>query len=138
MAWKKYNYTPVETWKFVCPSDSNDILQNLGVNVFDVTNGMPLTTRINKEYESSSFSLDLFQLNCPDGSIRDDISLVKKWVKFINADNDFLLKTPKGDVWIIEISGSPSRSYEYGGETVLTKVNYDWVQVAKTEDVNIS
>lgn len=138
LAWKKYNYTPVETWKFVCPSDSNDILQNLGVNVFDVTNGMPLTTRINKEYESSSFSLDLFQLNCPDGSIRDDISLVKKWVKFINADNDFLLKTPKGDVWIIEISGSPSRSYEYGGETVLTKVNYDWVQVAKTEDVNIS
>ena len=136
--YKKYAYTPEETWNFISQPDSNEILQNLGINVYDTTNGMPLTTRINKEYESSSFSLDLFQLNCPDGSIRDDISLVKKWVKFINADNDFLLKTPKGDVWIVEISGSPSRNYEYGSDTILTKINYDWVQVARTEEVDIS
>ena len=136
--WKENAYSPIETWKFVCPPDANDILQNLGINLYDSTNGMPLLTRTNKEYESSSFSVDLLQLNCPDGTITDDIALVKKWVKFINGNNDFMLKSLKGDVWIIEISGNPSRSYDYGGDISLTTVKYDWVQVVDTEKVYIS
>ena len=135
MVWKKYSYTAQETWKFVCPPDSNDITQNIGINLYDTTNGMPLITRNNKEYESSSFSMNLLQLTCPNQEIRDDINLVRKWIKFINGENDFLLKSVKGDVWVMEIAGNPSRAYEYGTNELLTTVKYDWVQVAKTEDV---
>ena len=99
---------------------------------------MPLLTRINKEYESSSFSLDLLQLKCDSGEVADDISLVKKWAKFINGDNDFMLKNPKGDVWIIEVTGAPSRAYEYGTDIMVTTIKYDWVQVADTDKTAIA
>ena len=137
-AWKENAYSPIETWNFATIPDSNDIISNLGINLYDGTNGMPLLTRINKEYESSSFSLDLLQLKCDSGEVADDISLVKKWVKFINGDNDFMLKNPKGDVWIIEVTGAPSRAYEYGTDIMVTTIKYDWVQVADTDKTAIA
>ena len=137
-AWKENAYSPIETWNFATIPDSNDIISNLGINLYDGTNGMPLLTRINKEYESSSFSLDLLQLKCDSGEVADDISLVKKWVKFINGDNDFMLKNPKGDVWIIEVTGTPSRAYEYGTDIMVTTIKYDWVQVADTDKTVIA
>ena len=91
--------------------------------------------RTQKEYESGTFTIDLMQLSCPDNEIKDNISFVKKWTKFINGENDFLYKNPKGDVWIINVSGNPSRSYSYGSQYMETTVTYEWVQIIKIDDV---
>lgn len=135
LTWKKYGYRPVETWYFKTSPQDASITQNLGISLYDTTNGMPLITRTQKEYESGTFTIDLMQLSCPDNEIKDNISFVKKWTKFINGENDFLYKNPKGDVWIINVSGNPSRSYSYGSQYMETTVTYEWVQIIKTDDV---
>lgn len=130
-------YKVGDTWTFVTSPNSNNIDTNIGSYLYEGTNSMPIVVRNDKQYESSSFTIDLLQLNCSDGSITDDVKLVKKWVEFITGKHEFLLKTPKGDVWIVDIANeNPSRSYDFGGSLITTNVTYSWVQVKNNTDVS--
>lgn len=135
--YSKTTYTIGDTWNFEVSPNSNDISTNIGSYLYEGTNSMPTVTRNDKEYESSTFTLDLMQFECPNGIVKDDIKYVKKWVNFITGQNDFLLKTPKGDVWIVEITNdNPSRNYSFGSEIISTNITYSWVQVQNNDNIS--
>ena len=54
-------------------------------------------------------------------------------MEFISGDNPFILKSDKGDVWMINIVNSPSRSYDETIEPILTKIRYEWAEVQDVE-----
>jgi hypothetical protein len=133
----KEPYIVGETWHFISDIDSGDISHNLGLNVHVGTSAFPTVTRTNNVYQSGTFRTRILSLECPSGEIYDDIEKVDRWNKFITGDNAFILRSDKGDVWIVAISDSPSRSYDETFNPILTSVSYSWVEVMKPEEIDI-
>lgn len=130
-------YVLGETWRFISSIDSGDITHNLGLTVHTGTSAFPTVTRTNNTYQSGSFIANLLSVECPSEKIYDDIEKVNRWIKFINGDNPFILKSDKGDVWIIAISENTSRRYDESTPWILTNVSYSWVEIDKPENVQI-
>ena len=122
------SYRIGEHWQFAVEIEDNDIVSNIGVNLH-IKGEKPTTTRTVQDYESGTFTADLTQINCLKNSIDYNIDTVKKWNDFIKGDNPFLLKSHKGDVWIINVSDNPSRVYETSYPELSVKISYSWVQV---------
>ena len=126
-------YTIGETWHFVAGAEPSDISHNLGIVQHTGTSAYPTTSRANTKYESGTFTSQLMTVQCPANTIVDDIERVERWQKFINGDNPFLLKSDKGDVWIVNVTNTPTRQYDEKTLNKWTTVSYEWVQV---DDVN--
>ena len=121
-----------ETWLFLAGAQPNDIVHNLGIVQHNGTSKYPTTSRANTNFESGQFSMDLLTIECPSNVIVDNIERVERWKQFINGDNPFLLKSDKGDVWIVNIVDNPTRQYDEGKPNIWTTVSYSWVQVEDT------
>ena len=134
------NRTPYkvgDTWTFVASIDSGEIVNNVNRNLHVGTSRYPTVTRGSNNYQSGSFSADLLTIECPTEEIYDNIQKVNKWIKFINDDCLFILKSDKGDVWIVSISENTSRSYDESVNPILTKVSYSWVEVDDPDNIQI-
>lgn len=121
-------YNIGETWTFISDINSGDITRNINSQLHVGVSDFAKTSRDNTRYESGSFTANLLTIECPDGEIRDDIERVDKWMKFICGDNPFLLKSAKGDVWVVSIVNSPNRRYEETLNPIFTNVTYEWAQ----------
>lgn len=120
-------------WSFISDIDSGDITRNINSALCVGTGSYAQTTRNNNNYESGTFTANLLTVRCPDNKIIDDIQRVQEWMNFISGDNSFLLKSDKGDVWIVNIVNSPSRKYDETYDPIFTHVSYEW---AESENVN--
>lgn len=134
----RHRYSIGKHWHFIADIQDNDITSNIGLTVHTGTGIKPKTTRTVTDYESGSFTADLLTLSCPDGEIVDNIDRVKEWTRFIKGQNDFMLKSDKGDVWIINISDSPTRVYDSTSVYGLTSITYNWIEVQDVNDVIIN
>lgn len=123
------NYFAGETWKFVAGASPSDISLEMGIVQHTGTSRFPTTSRSNNKFESGTFTAQLYSVDCPGATLRDDIEKVELWQKFISGDHPFLLKSYKGDVWIVNIVNAPTRQYEEGKPKIWTTVTYEWVQV---------
>jgi len=133
----KTPYVVGETWHFLSAINSGDITTNLGINVHVGTSAYPTVTRTKNKYQTGSFTAHILELECPSTNIIDNIDKVKQWDKFINDDCLFILRSDKGDVWVIAISENTSRSYDESVEPILTTASYSWTEVCKAEDIQI-
>lgn len=133
----KTPYVVGETWHFLSAINSGDITTNLGINVHVGTSAYPTVTRTKNKYQIGSFTAHILELECPSTNIIDNIDKVKRWDKFINDDCLFILRSDKGDVWVIAISENTSRSYDESVEPILTTASYSWTEVCKAEDIQI-
>lgn len=122
-----------DEWSFISEIDSGDITRNITSVLHVGTSAYAKTTRNNTKYESGSFTANLLTVSCPDNQVIDDIEQVNKWMEFICGDNPFLLKSDKGDVWVVSIVNSPSRQYNETYDPIFTKVRYEW---AESNDLN--
>lgn len=126
-----------ETWHFVSAIDSGSITTNLNRTVHVGTSRYPTVTGTNNKYQSGTFTTNLLSIECPDETIYDNIEKVDRWQKFINDDCLFILKSDKGDVWIVAISDNTSRTYDESADPILTNVSYSWVEVDNPENIQI-
>lgn len=126
-----------ETWHFISAIDSGNILSNLNRTVHIGTSKYPTVVGTNNKYQSGTFTTNLLSIECPDGSIYDNIEKVNRWLKFINDDCLFILKSDKGDVWIVAISDNTSRTYDESVDPILTNVSYSWVEVESPDKIQI-
>lgn len=133
----KTPYVVGETWHFLSAINSGDITTNLGINVHVGTSAYPTVTRTKNKYQTGSFTAHILELECPSTNVIDNIDKVKRWDKFINNDCLFILRSDKGDVWVIAISENTSRSYDESVEPILTTASYSWTEVCKAEDIQI-
>lgn len=133
----KTPYVVGETWHFLSAINSGDITTNLGINVHVGTSAYPTATRTKNKYQTGSFTAHILELECPSTNVIDNIDKVKRWDKFINDDCLFILRSDKGDVWVIAISENTSRSYDESVEPILTTASYSWTEVCKAEDIQI-
>jgi hypothetical protein len=133
----KTPYKVGDTWTFYSAIDSGDIVSNLNRNVHVGTSTYPTISGTNNKYQSGTFTTDLVTLECATDKIYDNIEKVNKWLRFITDDCLFILKSDKGDVWIVAISDNPSRSYDESVDDIITKVSYSWTEVDHPENIQI-
>lgn len=133
----KTPYKVGDTWLFQAAIDSGDIVSNLSRNVHVGTSTYPTISGTNNKYESGTFTADMTTLDCATDRIYDNIEKVKKWTRFITDDCFYILKSDKGDVWIVAISDSPSRSYDESVEDIITKISYSWTEMDSPENIQI-
>lgn len=135
----KVLYKPNGVWSFIAGMTGEDITTHIGVAPHTMTGIKPKTTRNDEFYESGSFGAYVDTLKCENGSVDDNTSFsdtiqwVKAWVRFVSRKCDFILKSDKGDAWLINISDNPTRNYDSSTFELLTTINYSWIEC---EDMN--
>lgn len=131
------NYRVTDTWNFITGINEGSITTNTNRQSHAGAYKYAQFTNDNNFYESGTFTANLLEIDCPNGSIiYDDIKKVQAWNDFIYNHSAFLLKSAKGDVWIVSIVNNPSRQYE-NYINLPTLITYEWVQIANTNKVII-
>ena len=123
-----HKYSIGDTWNFYTELNEPTITQQNDFQVHNGTAQYGQISRGNNNYDSGTFTSNIIEMECPDKIIYDDIDKVQKWKKFIYDNEAFLLKSSKGDVWIVGITDSPTRQYEQGINEP-TIVSYNWIEI---------
>lgn len=98
------------------------------------------TTSTNVDYLSGSVTGMLGYLDCGTKEYVDTIELVKKWRAFISQPCLFLLKSQKGDVWVVNITDNSTTEYDETIRSLPTTFTFSWAECCSVDDifVNIS
>lgn len=134
------------SWLFVGDISDTTITLNRDIAVHLGYNQYPSTSNTAVKYMSGTFSGMLGYVEClseygdnPNRQSQyvDDIEVVKAWREFITQDCEYLLKSEKGDVWIVRIIESPTIDYQENHHTVPARVNFTWVETRSVKDTII-
>lgn len=127
-----------DTWTFLADIDDSTIIQN-GDKLLHVGCGQyssVSSTEVN--YSSGTVSAMIGYLNCANKEYVDTIELVKAWRKFIMQPCAFMLKSQKGDVWIVNITDTPSTTYQENYYKIPTRFSFSWAECADRNDIMIN
>ena len=135
----KKHFQITQSFEFISEIEGGDITSHLG---FHVHNGgeKPCTTRCEEHYESGSFSADLLTVACTtengtENQFDNSFTRQNQWLEFIKNNDLFMLKSPKGDVWVVSLTeNGANRSYDTAGNEIFTQISYDWVEVYNIND----
>lgn len=137
-----YNGKPVyhigESWNLRTEIEDSTITQNTD-RILHVGYGKYSSiTHTTTNYMSSTFEGLIVQPDCEsDKKWRDDIALVKAWREFITKDCIYLLRSQKGDVWVVNIVESPTTTYEEKDKNLPTSINFSWAECASIDDIMV-
>lgn len=128
-------YTAGDTWKFMAEIDDTDNQQNLN-NVVHVGYGKYATaTSTDNDYISGSLTAALGNMNCSTKEFEDDIEVVKAWRRFIAQDCLFILKSQKGDVWLVKITDNTVTKYKEDVSKIPVEFTFSWVECGSVDDI---
>lgn len=126
-----------ETWRFLGEVNDGAINNNVDKVIHTGYSRYPVQTSTNVRYESGSVSAILGYV-VPQGDdeiYEDDIELIKRFRDFITKPNMYMLKSPKGDVWIVNITESHTEYEDY--KDSATKINFSWAECESIDNLII-
>lgn len=132
------SYRIGESWHLRAEIDDTTITQNTD-KVLHVGYGKySSVTHTATNYMSSTFTGSLVQADCEsEKKWRDDIGLVKAWRDFITRDTIYLLRSQKGDVWVVNVVDNPTTTYEEGTPQISTNVSFNWAECMSIDDIMV-
>lgn len=95
-------------------------------------------THTGLNYMSGTFTGAIVQPDC-DGETKwkDDIGLVNAWREFITKDCIYLLRSQKGDVWVVNVVDNPTTTYDEKYKPITTSVSFNWAECASIDDIMV-
>lgn len=123
-----YMYSIGDCWKFVGEVQDTTITQNTN-RVTHVGAGRYTSqsmTDIN--YSSGTLSAMIGAVDCTSMKYKDTIDMIKAWREFITKNSVFMLKSQKGDVWIVNVNDIPSTSYSEMEQGIPTTFTFNWAE----------
>lgn len=133
----KETFRVTESWKFCINAEESEIVQNLNHYTHTGYSSKPKITINNNNYISGSLSCIISDINPTDAKITDSIYKVQAWNKFISENELFVLKNPKGDVWVISVTDNPTRKYDYSNRIMQTTINFSFTECMDINDIAI-
>ena len=130
-------YKLTDTWKFICDIDNTTVTQNLDRNMHLGYSKFPSVSSTGVNYMSGTLSGMIGNFNCCDHQYHDDIALVNAWRDFISQPHPYLLKSQKGDVWVVNIVESPKVEYQEDYYKIPTRFTFSWAECVNVNDVYI-
>lgn len=117
-----------DTWKFICDIENSTIVQNLDIVSQVGYSSYPSVSSTELNYMSGTLSGYIGYFDCCDHEYKDDIAVVKAWREFISQPHPFLLKSQKGDVWMVNIVESPKVEYQEDYYKIPTRFTFSWAE----------
>jgi len=134
---KKINFRIGDTWQFMCEIENTTVTNNLDRAVHVGYSRYISSTSTDVNYESGTLSAMLGRMKCAEKEFYDTISIVKAWRIFITQPKTFLLKSQKGDVWLINVTDSPQTSYNESHWGVPTTFTFNWAECLNIANVEL-
>ena len=134
----KAYYTLGDSWHLRADIEDTTVTQNTD-KVLHVGYGKySSATHTGLNYMSGTFTGAIVQPNC-DGETKwkDDIGLVKAWREFITRDCIYLLRSQKGDVWVVNVVDNPTTTYDEKYKPITTSVSFNWAECASIDDIMV-
>lgn len=126
-----------ECWKIVGDISDTTVTNNLDRQIHVGYGKYTSMTNTDTDYMSGTLSAILGRMDCGTKKFVDTIDLVQAWRKFITQKKPFLLKSQKGDVWIVYVSENPTTTYQENNMYIPTTLSFNWVEAYNIKDVII-
>ena len=134
---KKINFTVGDTWRFFIDLADTTVTNNLD-RVTHVGYGKYVSsTATNVNYMSGALSAMIGYMDCTTKEYTDTITIVNAWRKFITQNKPFLLKSPKGDVWVVNITDNPTTTYQETYRGTPTTISFSWAESYHIDEIEI-
>ena len=128
------HYTIGDTWKFICDIENTTVMQNLDIASQIGYGQYPSVSSTDLNYMSGTLSAYIGNFDCCEHEYKDNITLVKAWREFISQPHPFLLKSQKGDVWMVNITESPKTEYQEDYYKIPTRFTFSWAECGNVDD----
>lgn len=134
---EKLTFKPKSIWKFVGDIQDTTVTNNLDRVTHVGYNRYIASTSTETNYMSGTLSAMLGYVDCATKKYFDTIALVRAWRTFITQQKAFLLKSQKGDVWVVNITDNPSTQYSEMLRELPTTFTFSWAEVYSIDDIEI-
>lgn len=131
------NYKIGQCWKFVGEIEDSTITQNINRATHVGLGNYSSVSSTDVNYSSGTLSAMIGAVDCSDRKYKDTIDMVNAWRKFITKNSIFLLKSQKGDVWVVNISDSPNVTYGEDYIDIPTTFSFSWAECCSLDDIQI-
>lgn len=130
-------YTVGDVWHFVGDINDTTITQNRDTILHVGAAQYPITSNTDTNYMNGTLSAMIGYVNCETKEYVDNITLVNAWRKFITQDKIYLLKSQKGDVWVVNIVDNPETTYQENYYRIPTTFSFSWAECCHINDIDI-
>lgn len=134
---KKIVFEAGDTWKFIADIADTTVTNNLDRMTHIGYGQYVSSTSTNVNYMSGTLSAMIGYIDCTTKKYVDDITLVNAWRKFITQNKPFLLKSQKGDVWVVNIIENPTTQYQESYIGTPTTISFSWAESYNINDIKI-
>lgn len=124
-----------DTWKFIADIENTTVTQNTDKTLHVGNGRYSSLTATNVNYMSGTVSAMLGIVSCVGKRYTDNIEVVRAWRNFIAQKCQYILKSQKGDVWIVNITDNPTTEYQEDSPYLETKFSFNWAECCSVEDI---
>lgn len=124
-----------DTWKFYADIQDTTMTQNMSKELHVGYGKYSTLTSTDVDYQSGTLSGMLGYMNCANKQFVDDIELVRAWRRFIAQDCQFILRSPKGDVWVVNVLDVPTTEYQENTTKYPTRFTFSWAECGNIKDI---
>lgn len=110
--YNKKVYETGDTWTFRVDVTSSDFTHNTDRKIYTSTSTYPKQIKTKSRYITSGLTCVLGNMDCQSKKFNGSVQKLDQWRQFIFENDIFLLKTIKGDIFIVVINDNPSETYE--------------------------
>ena len=130
-------YNTKEIYKFCTDTSSDDFTINQQRNTdVSITGDININTS-EKYFISGGLSAILGKIT-DNMDFEDTIQDNEKFIDLISSDSEFLLKSPKGHMYIISISDNVSFNFDSVISSYPTTVKFKFSEIVKADDIIIN
>lgn len=133
-----YLFDDTGTWILSYDKQSGTITQNQSRNTHIGINSYPRVSIDSSSYITGSFEAMLGNYDFNSYTFDDYIAKVERWRDFMSADTPYLLKTTKGDVWIVNITSEPTTTYDESLRGVPTSISFEFTECENINNITIT
>ena len=130
----KMVYMIGDTWKFICEIDDTDNQQNFNKDLHIGNGRYTSATKTDNNYMTGKLGGYIGYMNCSSKVFEDDIETVKAWRRFLAQDAIYVLRSPKGDVWLVNIVDNAITKYEESTPRIPVQFTFSWAECGNIED----
>jgi hypothetical protein len=129
-------YEPQESWHFICDIENPTMTHNYDKHLQVGYGRYSAMTSTHVNYLTGTLTAMLGKLNCATKEFEDTIAMVKAWRDFISQPCPFLLKSPKGDIWIVNVTDA-STTYDEQTPQKYTTFSFSWAECDSIDNATL-
>ena len=134
---QKYTFDKATTWVLNYDKQSGAITQNQSRNTHIGINSYPRVSIDSSSYITGSFEAMLGNYDFSSFAFDDFIAKVERWRDFMSLETPYLLKTTKGDVWVVNITSEPTTTYDESLKGAPTSLSFEFTECENINNVTI-